>query len=453
MNNIRKILGNVIANCFVIINVFVFTPIDFKIVAKNETNLVDESVFVSNLVKQAKDEDNNNLNSYDVGVNAKKGAILIDARTNDVLYSNDSNIVSEMASTTKIMTALLAIENIEDLDTYYEVNEEAIYVEGSSMNLAKGDSVNMRGLLIGLMLPSGNDAANEIAIRVVKELIEKKKIPPIPEDEGKINVKKYIAKFLEIMNDKAKELNLTHTKFCSPSGLGPKDVNYSKDYKELSINAKELALLTSYAMRYDLFNEICGTKRKAIEIRKTPNSEDYKPERNKENRTYINHNKMMNKKTSHYYDLACGVKTGFTREAGRCLVAAAQKDDVKLIAVVLDDAQHYDDCRALFEYGFRKYKKYDILDMIPEEDNIKNKEFKVIGVEGEDKFFKVIPRKNLKISLMKEMCKSRNFEAKIKSNVVYFNVYEGEKVGEIEYYMDGVFLGKTDLLADRDVIS
>ncbi len=451
LNNIKKLFNKTILKCFVVVNVIVLICFNSKMVHSSEKKIDNEAIVVSNIVNQKNDE-NFNLNSSDVGINAQKGAILIDARTNDVLYANNANIVAEMASTTKIMTAILAIENIEDFDTYYEVNEEAINVEGSSMNLAKGDSVNMKGLLVGLMLASGNDAANEIAIRVIKELIKNKKISPLCDDEEKIDVKKYIAKFVELMNEKAKELNLNSTKFSSSSGLGPKDVSYSKEFKENCTNAKDLAFLASYAMKNDLFRELCGSYRDSIEIKKTVNSKEYNPNRTKEKRFYINHNKMLNKKTQHYYSLACGVKTGFTKEAGKCLVSAAEKNGVKLIAVVLNDRECYADCRALLEYGFRKYKKFNVLKILRDEDKFEDKEFKVIGMDGEDKFFKVIPKEKIEISLTNDMRKNKKIKAYIKCNVIYFNVKKGEKVGEMECYMDDIFLGKTDLLADRDVL-
>ena len=216
-------------------------------------------------VKKPEDEKLFNLNNKELGVSAKNGAILIDARTNDVLYALNANLIAPMASTTKIMTAILAIENTKDLDSYFKVNKRAIQEQGSSMGLLEDHLVNMKGLLVGMMLSSGNDAANEIAFRVAKELEKNGKIKPLKDEKTKeLKTVKYIEKFVELMNEKALELGLKHTKFSSPSGLGPEDILYSKKFKENKTTAKELGLITSYALKNKLFREICAYPRKKL---------------------------------------------------------------------------------------------------------------------------------------------------------------------------------------------
>ena len=133
------------------------------------------------------------------------------------------------------------------------------------------------------------------------------------------------------------------------------------------------------------------------------------------------------------------------------MVACAEKEGVTLIAVVLNAKQDWTDCRSLFEYGFSKYQKVNLPDDLNEYDEIINKEFKVIGLEGEDKFFKAVPKDPLFVKLTKNMLNNRKIGYKIKADIYYFNVFKGEKVGEIEYYLDDFFTYKTDLLADKDL--
>ncbi len=409
--------------------------IDIKHDVISKKYLVDNESTKNNFddLKNISSDENKN----DLDLNAKSGAILIDARTKDVLYAKNAGCVAPMASTTKIMTAILALENIKNLKKSFEVDENAIQVEGSSMGLVKGNVLNMHDLLVGLILSSGNDAANEIAVRVVKELIENKKIKDLKNNESKKKATTaYIVKFVELMNNKAKELGLKNTKFSSPSGLGPEDVIYSKKYNKNETTAKELAFLASCAYQNKTFRDICCCARKSIDLGTKISDNEVK----KEKRWYLNHNKLLREKTTGFYKFATGIKTGFTKVAGRCLVASAEQDGVSLIAVVLHDPQDWDDCKKMFNYGFTKYEKIDLKKDLPDEEIVENK------------FFKVTQKGDVNVKLTKEMKKNRKISTKIKSNnSIFFNVEKGEKVGEAEYYLDDVFLCKTDLLADRNV--
>ncbi len=391
-----------------------------------------------------------NINCNDVEISALNGAVLLDANTNEILFSRGEigeekkHKVAQMASTTKIMTAVMALENYpdEDMDRLYEVNEETIQVEGTSMGLRKGDKISMRSLLYGLLLKSGNDAANEVALRIIQQMVKDEKIEIESENEEP-TVKEYIAKFVELMNNKAKELGLNDIKFSSPSGLGPEDVLYNKKYKKNETSARDLALLASYALKKNEFKKICSSPKKQVVI-------ENENEPNSSKRTYYNHNKLVKEKSGFYYKYACGVKTGFTKEAGRCLVAAAEKNGVLLVAVVLKDKDDWTDCIKLFNYGFSKYEEIDIKKELPEEERIENFKFKDYGLDGKDVFFKVKQEdKKISLNLRKNKKKRGKTERKIIANPLQFNVKEGENIGKVEYYNDGKFIGESKIFVDE----
>ncbi|MBQ8605612.1 MAG: D-alanyl-D-alanine carboxypeptidase [Clostridia bacterium] len=216
-----------------------------------------------------------------------------------------------MASTTKIMTALLVLENA-DLSRELKIPSVAVGVEGSSMYLAKDESLTVKELLYGLMLTSGNDAATALAYHV---------------GGGDIS------RFVDMMNAKSKSLGLVSTHFTNPSGL-PDDDHYT--------TAKELAKLTSFALENPVFAEICSAK--TVKIRKNgiPNG-----------RTLSNHNKFLS-----MYDGAIGVKTGFTKKAGRCLVSAAIRDGVTLICVTLCAPDDWNDHKTALDNAFERTELY-----------------------------------------------------------------------------------------------
>ena len=238
------------------------------------------------------------------GSNSAKSAILIEVSTGQVLYAKNATERRAMASTTKIMTAMLTLEQ-PHLDEYFVVDPEAIKVEGSSMGLMEGDSVSLRVLAYGMLLPSGNDAANAAA----------KKIGGTEEA------------FVEMMNVRAQELGLNDTHFVTPSGL---------DAEEHYSTAKDMAMLAREALKNSAFREICSQPNAQVEFGNPPYQ-----------RWLKNSNKML---TS--YEGAIGVKTGFTDEARRCLVSAAERNGIALICVTLNDPDDWQDTAALFDYGF-----------------------------------------------------------------------------------------------------
>ena len=236
------------------------------------------------------------------GAVSARAAIVIDADTGETLFEQNADSRLPMASTTKIMTALVALGE-GDLDRVYTVKPEYAAVEGSSMYLKAGETLSLQDTLYGLMLASGNDAAVAIA----------------GECGG-------MTAFVGKMNAKAAELGLTDTHFDNPNGL-PSDTHYT--------TAHELAKITAAALKDPVFRQIVSTKSCTVS-----------------GHALSNHNRLLS-----MYDGAIGVKTGFTRAAGRCLVSAAERNGRTIIAVTLNDPNDWNDHREMLDAGFAQYSE------------------------------------------------------------------------------------------------
>ncbi|MCQ2423868.1 MAG: D-alanyl-D-alanine carboxypeptidase [Clostridia bacterium] len=232
-----------------------------------------------------------------------RSAILIDAETGEALFEKAADQRLPMASTTKIMTALAAIESMP-LDTVVTVPASAVGVEGSSVYLEAGEKLTLEDLLYALLLASANDAATAIALTVSGSV----------ED------------FAALMNEKAAALGLSGTHFTNPHGL---------DDEEHYTTARDLARLAAAALENDDFRRIAGTVKHTI------------PAADGGVRVLVNHNKMLR-----LYDGAIGVKTGFTKRCGRCLVSAAERGGLRLVAVTLSAPDDWHDHTAMLDYGF-----------------------------------------------------------------------------------------------------
>lgn len=253
-------------------------------------------------------------NGYSTGNISAKSAILIDATTGKVLFEKNSGQIMPMASTTKIMTTLLAIEN-GNLDEYFTVDPQAIKVEGSSMGLVEGDQVTQRALCYGMMLPSGNDAANATAVRIA----------------GSID------NFAVLMNNRAKQIGMTKTSFVTPSGLDDyTDYHYSTAY--------DMALLTREAMKNPEFRVICSSQKAELSYGNPPYT-----------RWLFNSNRLLKS-----YKGIIGVKTGFTDKARRCLVSACERDGTTLICVTLNAPSDWNDHIQLYDYGYSITTKEEV---------------------------------------------------------------------------------------------
>lgn len=244
------------------------------------------------------------------GVSANN-AVLIEQSTGRVLFEKDAHSQESIASITKIMTAIIAIESGK-MKEKVTVSREAIYTEGSSIYLEQGEKMTLEDLVYGLMLRSGNDAAVAIAEHVGGSL------------DG----------FVYLMNEKAKWLGMENTHFDNPHGLDS-DNHYSSAY--------DMAILTQYAMNNEKYREISGTT-------------SYKTD----GRTYswINKNKLL----TQYYEYCTGGKTGFTKKTGRTLVSTASKDGMDLIAVTLNAPDDWKDHMSLYEWGFENFDMKTLTD-------------------------------------------------------------------------------------------
>lgn len=239
----------------------------------------------------------------DVGVSAES-AVLMCANNGRILFSRNGEKQLSMASTTKIMTSLIALESATP-EREIVVTKEMVAVEGTSMGLMPGDSVSMEELVYGMLLQSGNDAANTVA-HVIGGSQES---------------------FATLMNERAAEIGMKNTNFVTASGLDDEE-HYSTAY--------DMALLACECMNNPEFAEICSQKKAKLTYGNPPYS-----------RTLTNHNKLLWK-----YSDSIGIKTGFTKKSGRCLVSAAKRNGVTLVAVTLNAPDDWNDHISMFEYGF-----------------------------------------------------------------------------------------------------
>ncbi|MBQ2947141.1 MAG: D-alanyl-D-alanine carboxypeptidase [Bacilli bacterium] len=252
-----------------------------------------------------------------IGVNAidtsARSAILMDMDSKRILYEENIHEKGSVASISKIMTALLAIES-NKLDKVVVVGKEIEKSYGSGIYIKEGEKILLRDLVYGLMLRSGNDAALAIA----------KFVGGSVED------------FVRMMNNKAKEIGMKNTTFNNPSGLDQEKGNYSTAY--------DMAILTSFAMKNEEYKKITGTKKYTLKT----NMNTY---------SWINKNKLLS-----IYKYTTGGKTGFTEIAKRTLVSTASKDNTNLVVVTLNDGNDWQDHQNLFEYGFSNYSNLKILE-------------------------------------------------------------------------------------------
>lgn len=239
-------------------------------------------------------------------------AILMDLDSGRIIYANNKDLVRSVASISKIMTAVVAIES-DKLDEIVTVGSEIKSAYGSGIYIKEGEELTLRDLLYGLMLRSGNDAALSIATYVGGD----------------------VQAFVSMMNAKAKSIGMKNSTFNNPSGLDQEKGNYSSAY--------DMALLMKYAYQLKEFRKIVSTKK-------------YELKTNMNYYLWNNKNKLL-----YMYKYANGGKTGFTEKARRTLVTTASKNNTNLVAVTLNDGNDFLDHKALFEEAFGEYNSYQIL--------------------------------------------------------------------------------------------
>lgn len=244
-------------------------------------------------------------------ITSAQAAVMLEYSTNTVLYSKNAHEKLPMASTTKVMTAIVAIEN-GNLDDMVTTVDEAYGVEGSSIYLCKNEKISLRDLLYGLMLRSGNDAAVAIAYHI----------------GGDING------FVGMMNNKAKQIGAANTNFTNPNGL-PDNNHYTTAY--------DLGIICSYALKNETFKNIVS-------------SQYYVAESGDVKRTMMNKNKLL-----WQYDGAIGIKTGYTTAAGKCLTFAADKNNMTVVGVVLNCVNMFSDSIELMDWCYENYEMYNVV--------------------------------------------------------------------------------------------
>lgn len=326
-----------------------------------------------------------------------QSAVVLTADTGTVLFEKDGHTPRPVASTTKIMTALLALEAAQEQgDPLVDITQEMVAVEGSSMGLQAGDSISLTGLAAGMLLASGNDAANAAALYL----------------EGSLE------SFAARMNQRAAALGMEDTHFVTPSGLDGED---AQGLGHLS-TAYDMALLARAALENQAFRQLCSSPSLAVEF-----AEPVKRV------TYTNHNKLLAQ-----YQGCVGVKTGFTKEAGRCLVSAAERDGALLIAVTLNAPNDWQDHTALLDYGFSQVEPYqlaggDVRLTVP----VVGSPEEAVSLRGSNGGEVTLP-----------LGQGAQVERVVRvPKFLYAPVEAGEQVGEICWYLEGQLLGSAPLTA------
>lgn len=328
----------------------------------------------------------------DLAVSAE-AAVLMEVSTGEIVYARNRDERLPMASTTKIMTALVAIEN-SALSTPVTVNTGAVGVEGSSVYLVPGEVLTMEDLLYSLMLESANDAAAAIAYAIGGSI------------EG----------FAEMMNGKAISLGLSDTHYTNPHGLDD-PAHYT--------TAADLARLTAYALHNPDFARIVSTYRHTIPMQDGDGV-----------RVLVNHNRLLKQCAD-----IVGVKTGFTRKSGRCLVSAAKQNGVELVAVTLNAPNDWQDHRTMLDYGFTRFAKVTLA-----EKGAFVSEIPCVGAP--DGFVAVCNTDTLSIVLRDHPHITHVIEA---PHILFAPIHAGDICGTVRFFADGTEVGSLPLVACTDV--
>lgn len=323
-------------------------------------------------------------------VTSASSAILVDAGSGRVLYEKDAHTRRGIASTTKLMTALVAAESVTDLSAQVEVLREDTLTEGSSMYLKVGETVTVEALFYGLLLQSGNDAALALARYCAGD----------------------VETFVARMNEKARALGMADSKFANPNGLDDEN-HYS--------TAADMAILAAACMDNELVAKVVSAKSATIGTR-----------------TFVNHNKLLS-----LYPDCVGMKTGYTRSSGRTLVSAARRDGQLLLCVTLNDPDDWKDHAALFDYGFENYPLCLLASA-----------GKTVGlVKTSGSLVPVIPVRTAGEAWY-PLAASEQVKAELKlPESLQAPVGDDVPVGELVFTLNGTVIGETSLVCDAGVHS
>lgn len=323
-----------------------------------------------------------------------QSAVVMIAATGEVVYSKNEYAQRGIASTTKIMTCITALENA-DLTETTVAKAEDVNIEGTSIGLKAGDKVDLLTLIKGMLLESGNDAANVTASLVAG---------------GK-------EAFAQLMNDKASQLGMTRTSFKNPSGL-TEEGHYSCAY--------DMALLGSYAVKNSLFRSICSMKRCEVFFGEPLVAS-----------TFYNHNKLIGS-----YDGAFGIKTGFTKASGRCLVSAVERDGVVLVAVTLNAYDDWNDHKKLYDYSFPLLKLKTI--------TIPVSLYNVPVVNSSQKLAELDASKDIKVAYLNKV-PEYNLQVFL-PKFIYAPLYKNDFIGWVELYTkEGILIDKVYFTCKKDI--
>lgn len=357
-------------------------------------------IWLENEVENAKTEEKLTINS--------RYSVIFDRTSKTAIWGKNENMEVPMASTTKIMTAIVMLENITNLNEKNIVCKQAAGIGGSRLGLKTGDEITYNDLLYGLMLCSGNDCAIQIAVSIAGSVEE----------------------FANLMNKKANELGLEHSKFVTPHGL---------DNEGHYTTALELAIIADYALSIEKIQEVVSTKTYTVNINGYP-------------KTINNTNELLG-----YLNGVNGVKTGFTNGAGRCLVTSVIRGDFNIITVVLGaDTKKIrtKDSIKLIEYAYSKYELIDIREIVEESFNnwkqINNKRIEVYKgqqrnvdlILGKLKYEKYPVLKSEKENIYVDISSIFKIEAPIEKNT---------KIGEIKIFLNSTEIMSVDILVDKKI--
>lgn len=372
--------------------------------------------------------DNGQLSPDDISA---AGAVLIEQNSRKVLFQKDSNKRMYPASTTKLLTALVAIEN-GDLKEIITVGDEIKLMDpGSSRAWLKiGERMKLSDLLMGLMLPSGNDAAYTIAVNIGRRLA----INPSLKGEEALKI------FVDKMNERAAEIGAKDSHFVNPHGIHNNE-HYTTPY--------DLALIAREALKHDFFRQVVGTyKYDGISI-------------NNQVHGWVNTNKLLDEGSSSYYEYATGIKTGFTTPAGYCLVSSASRGGMDVIAVILNATKvgQFADSRRLLSYGLDSFTHHEVIKKgeVIKSVKVSNKlpwdesDFDIIASES---FADVLSRADIPNIKFELVWDSRLIKSSGKGEEgieLLTSLKKGVVIGRAVYTLKGEVLGETIIEAGRDI--
>lgn len=367
-----------------------------------------------------------------------EAAVLVDAESGKVLYAKDMHRQMYPASTTKILTSLVLLDYFKP-DTLLKVGNEIAYVpsDSSKAGHVMGESITVENVIKGLIIPSGNDTAMVVAAAVAKKEAEDDSLEYTRSEEI----------FAGLMNEKAARLGARNTHFVNPHGY-----HNSEHYT----SAYDIALFSQEAMKNELIAEIAAQT--AFYGNGAENTLEEDSDLISQTYSWNTHNLLISPGGQYYYPYAKGIKTGFTDEAGNCLAAYAEKDDVKLIAVVLKDSEpgRWTDATRLFNYGFDNYS-YEFIqdsgDIVAEAPLSGQDPFGSDVVEGYARQDKQLLLSDSELKAITKETELNNDLTIIKNDKYYIKapVAQGEEIGKVKYLLKGEVIFEDTLYAASDI--